>query len=95
MTRRTRQRMLNAPGIGEFRVTDPLGADCESCGWPLDQGDLSRWDDRHEMLTCSHLCAMKARAQLLRVLAEAERDERARPIDAAPTIDLFDGMYAS
>ena len=94
MTRRTRRQMLHAPGIGSFQITDPFGAECESCGWPLDQGDVGKWDDRHEIMTCSHLCAQKARARLLRVLAEAEQEERARPVDAAPTADLFGGMYA-
>jgi CRISPR/Cas system-associated protein Cas10 (large subunit of type III CRISPR-Cas system) len=87
--------MLHAPGIALFQITDPFGADCESCGCPLDRGDFGRWDDRHEIMTCSRLCAMKARARLLRILAEVEQDERTQPVAySAPTADLFDGMYA-
>ena len=70
--------MLKAPGISPFQVTDPYGAYCESCGFPLDRGDWGRWDDRYEIMTCSHLCAVKARARMLRELAEWEDRERAR-----------------
>ena len=95
MTRRTRRRMLNAPGVSAFQITDPYGGDCESCGFPMERGDWGRWDDRYEILTCSHLCAQKARARLLRELAEWEHQQRCeakRPLTFAHDADLFDGV---
>ncbi len=75
MTRRQRRKLYGLPGIAPFRVVEDNCA-CESCGfYPLDRGDWVWFDDRWELLTCSALCAGKARATAIRELEEWERRE--------------------
>ncbi len=81
MTRRQRRKLFGLPGIAPFQITDPLGTYCENCAEPLDRGDWAWWDDRWDSMTCSALCAGKARATEIRRLEEREAQERA---DAHP-----------
>lgn len=90
MTRRQRRKLFGLPGIAPFTVTDPLGDGCASCGWPLDRGDVGRWDDRWEVLTCSDQCAGNARAHEIRKLEEWEAEQRREAKRPTPLVgDLF------
>ena len=94
MTRRQRRKLYGLPGIAPFQVVED-GSECDGCGfYPLDRGDWAWFDDRWELLTCSALCAGKARAREIRELEEWEAEQRRedkRPTPLAGDGDLFDG----
>ena len=93
MTRRQRRKLFGLPGITPFQVVED-GSECDSCGfYPLDRGQWAWFDDRWELLTCSALCAGKARASEIRQLEEWEARERAearRPTPLAGDGWMFD-----
>ena len=95
MTRRQRRKLYGLPGIAPFQVVED-GCACESCGfYPLDRGDWAWWDDRWEVLTCSALCAGKARASEIRQLEEWEAEQRREAKRGPPPLAgdgwMFDG----